>query len=78
MSDLTARNLIQRLADELDHYKQLLMDDRRETHALAQEARAFLAQPESEGPTDGETFLTRHKYADWSPQIPHSNRAQPS
>lgn len=34
------------MADELDHYRQLLMDDRRETHALATEARAALAQPE--------------------------------
>jgi len=33
------------MADELDHYRQLLMDDRREAHALATEARAALAQP---------------------------------
>jgi hypothetical protein len=39
------------MADELDHYRQLLMDDRRETHALASEARAALAQPEPQGPT---------------------------
>jgi hypothetical protein len=35
------------------------MDDRRETHALASEARAALAQPEPQGPTDkelGETY----------------------
>jgi hypothetical protein len=32
------------MADELDHYRQLLMDDRRETHALATEARIYLAQ----------------------------------
>ena len=48
----TERDLIQRMADELDHYRQLLMDDLRETHALANEARAYLAQSESEGPTD--------------------------
>jgi hypothetical protein len=42
------------MADELDHYRQLLMDDRRESHALATEARAYLAQPETEGPTDKE------------------------
>jgi hypothetical protein len=41
------RALCARMADELDHYRQLLMDDRRETHALAAEARAALAQPES-------------------------------
>jgi len=40
------RTLCARMADELDHYRQLLMDDRRETHALAAEARAALAQPE--------------------------------
>jgi hypothetical protein len=47
------------MADELDHYRQLLMDDRSETHALAAEARAALAQPEPQGPTDkelGETY----------------------
>jgi hypothetical protein len=47
----TTRDLIQRLANELDHYKQLLMDDRRKTHPLANEARAALAQPEPQGPT---------------------------
>ena len=40
------RALCARMADELDHYRQLLMDDRREAHALAAEARAALAQPE--------------------------------
>jgi len=45
------RALCSRMADELDHYRQLLMDDRRETHALASEARAALAQPEPQGPT---------------------------
>jgi hypothetical protein len=46
------RALCARMADELDHYRQLLMDDRRETHALAAEARAALAQPEPQGPSD--------------------------
>ncbi len=50
MTDLRA--LCARMADELDHYRQLLMDDRRETHALAAEARAALeAQPEPQVPT---------------------------
>jgi hypothetical protein len=40
------------MADELDHYKQLLMDNRRKKHPLANEARAYLAQSEPEGPTD--------------------------
>jgi hypothetical protein len=44
------------MADELDHYRQLLMDDRRATHALAAEARAALAQPEPQGPTDEELY----------------------
>jgi hypothetical protein len=44
------RALCARMADELDHYRQLLMDDRRETHALATEARAALAKPEPQGP----------------------------
>jgi hypothetical protein len=48
------RALCARMADELDHYQQLLMDDRRATHALATEARWFLAQPEPQGPTDEE------------------------
>jgi hypothetical protein len=37
------RNLLIRMADELDHYWQLLSDDRREVHPLAVEARAALA-----------------------------------
>ena len=45
------RALCARMADELDHYRQLLMDDRRETHSLADEARAALTQPEPQGPT---------------------------
>ena len=48
------RALCARMADELDHYRQLLMDDRRATHALAAEARAALAQPEPQEPTDEE------------------------
>jgi hypothetical protein len=43
MTDL--RILVARMADELDHYRQLLVDDRRETHELAVEARAALAEP---------------------------------
>jgi hypothetical protein len=48
------RNLCARMADELDRYRQLLMDDRGEVHALATEARAVLAEPEPEEPTDEE------------------------
>ena len=49
------RALCARMADELDHYRQLLMDDRRETHALAIEARAALAE-QPVGPTDEELW----------------------
>ena len=44
MTDTNPRDLIKRLADELDHYRQLLMGDGRETHALATEARAYLEE----------------------------------
>jgi hypothetical protein len=45
MTDL--RTLVARMADELDYYRQLLVDDRREIHALAAEARAALAEPQT-------------------------------
>lgn len=37
-------DLLIRMADELDNYRQLLTDDRREVHALASEARAALSR----------------------------------
>ena len=66
------RALCARMADELDHYRQLLMDDRRETHALAIEARAALAE-QPVGPTDEElceTYRTAY-YAEKNRQGPH-------
>ena len=42
MTDLHA--LIHRMADELDHNRQCLLDDRRVTHPLADKARAVLAR----------------------------------
>lgn len=57
MTDANLRDLIQRMADELDHYRQLLMDDRREAHALAVEARAALSQPEPQGLSDLRTRI---------------------
>jgi hypothetical protein len=42
-------DLIRRMADELDHYRQLLCDDRTDRHALATEARAALAEPPDNG-----------------------------
>jgi hypothetical protein len=58
MSDPNTRNLISRMADELDHYRQLLSDDRREVHPLATAARTALAKPVGEGPSDEELTLT--------------------
>ena len=46
MTDLRA--LITQLCDELDHYRQCLLDDRRLTHPLSDKARAALAK--TDGP----------------------------
>jgi len=51
MTDLHA--LIHRMADELDHYRQLLTDDRRELHPLATDARAALAEADGPAMPDG-------------------------
>ena len=40
----TTRDLIQRLAKELDLCRQMVLDDRTSTHPLADEARAVLAR----------------------------------
>jgi hypothetical protein len=61
MTDYKA--LCARMADELDHYRQLLMDDRRETHALATEARAALAQPETEKAVNWAAYFARQAAA---------------
>jgi hypothetical protein len=60
------------MADELDHYRQLLMDDRRATHALATEARSLLAQPEPQGPTDEE--LGKLLYYEFTTSTGHGER----
>ena len=52
--------LVLKMADELDHYRQLLTDDHSERHALATEARATLAQQKPEGPTIEELGLIYH------------------
>ena len=49
MTDAT-RELIQRMARELDLYRQMARDDCTSTHPFADEARAYLSQPEPEGP----------------------------
>lgn len=69
------RELCARMADELDHYRQLLMDDRRETHALATEARAALAQSEPSGPTDEELDEMGDEY--WWLDANHSKPWRP-
>jgi len=46
----TERDLIQRMAKELDLYRQLVLDDCTSTHRFADEARAYLAQTEPERP----------------------------
>ena len=50
----TERDLIQRMAKELDLYRQMARDDCTSTHPFADEARAYLAQPEPEEPTEEE------------------------
>jgi hypothetical protein len=67
------RALCARMADELDHYRQLLMDDRRATHALAAEARAALAQPEPQGPSD-EELLRIYRVARYCYQVEEYKR----
>jgi len=69
------RALCARMADELDRYRQLLMDNRRETHALATEARAALFQYEPEGPTDDAELLVAYEQgaeARWREGFPES------
>jgi|OM-RGC.v1.031979502 hypothetical protein len=47
----TTRDLIERMAKELDFCHQCLLDDRSRTHPLAIEARAYLGKPELNAPT---------------------------
>ena len=44
----TTRDLIQRMTNELDLYRQMARDDCTSTHPFADEARAYLAHPEPE------------------------------
>ena len=55
------RALITKMANELDQCHRLLMDDRRQRHPLADRARALLAKPEAEGPTDEELLESAAK-----------------
>ena len=53
----TTRDLIQRLVKELDLCRQMMLDDCTSTHPFADEARAYLAQPEPEYPSDKELLI---------------------
>jgi len=67
----TTRDLIQRLATELDLYRQMVLDDCTSTHPFADKARAYLAQPEPEGPTDGELVaVLKQAIKDFPPNHP--------
>ena len=61
MTNPDYRALITEMAAELDHCQQLLLDDRRQRHPLADRARAALAEPEAEGPTDEELLESAAK-----------------
>jgi len=58
------RALCAELADELDHNRQCLMDDRSLTHPLADRARAALAEPVAEPPAAPIPVSQRHPTAD--------------
>ena len=60
------RILITKMADELDQCHQLLMDDRRQRHPLADRARTLLAEPETEGPSDEEIISQADKFLAYS------------
>ena len=47
------RDLITRMAKELDNYRQLLLDDRTVTHRLSDEARAALAEADEPAVPEG-------------------------
>ena len=58
----TTRDLIQRLARQLDLYRQMVLDDCTLTHPLADEARAYLSQPEPEELTDEEILKSSDQF----------------
>ena len=62
------RALCARMADELDHYRRLLTDNRLEVHALSAEARAALSAPE-QGPTDEELYQFWFDHDLWDDDI---------
>jgi len=65
------RDLIQRMAKELDRYRQIVLDDCTSTHPFADEARAYLDKPEPEGPTDEELVaVLKQAIKDFPPNHP--------
>jgi hypothetical protein len=58
MTDANPRDLIQRLADAYAYCIDEYMTASSEEDALIVKARAYLAQPEPEGPTDEELLFT--------------------
>jgi len=71
----TERDLIQRMAKELDLYRQMARDDCTSTHPFADEARAYLAQPEPEEPTEEE--LNTMLYYEFTTSTGHGERSDP-
>jgi hypothetical protein len=70
------RALCARMADELDHYRQLLMDDRRATHALALEARA--AQWDADQEMDASSnWLVLNGYGEAASRLRAAHRPKP-
>lgn len=68
------RALCARMADELDHHRQLLTDNRLESHPLSTEARAALAAS-NQGPTDEE--LDSMLYYEFTTSTGHGERSDP-
>jgi hypothetical protein len=73
MTDTKPRDLIRRLAEELDDLH--CQYDIPNQSALIAEARAYLAQPEPEGPTDEE--LNTMLYYEFTTSTGHGERSDP-
>ena len=71
----TTRDLIQRMATELDLCRQMVLDDCTSTHTLAKEARAYLAQSGPEEPTDEE--LNTMLYYEFTTSTGHGESSDP-
>ena len=67
------RALCARMADELDHYRQLWMIAAKLTCALATEACAALAQPEPVAPTDDDVTELFYRHMGEGSQVGFEN-----